>query len=167
MAGTGLEPCFSGPIQEFPCCAGHRLRTSPAPAPSSSLPFFSHHPPPPPRPAWDRTDPSQRLHLLTEAWVQPPCLQQPSVSVPVDLPGPGSLLSALLALNLASQEGRGRVEQQGCHLQCITSGPLPLPPALPRGQRHPPGQLQVWMSWMGPTGQGSSWAEAPSCLPRA
>lgn len=138
MAGTGLEPCFSGPIQEFPCCAGHRLRTSPAPAPSSSLPFFSHHPPPPPRPAWDRTDPSQRLHLLTEAWVQPPCLQQPSVSVPVDLPGPGSLLSALLALNLASQEGRGRVEQQGCHLQCITSGPLPPPSSCPAPRAKTP-----------------------------
>lgn len=48
--------------------AGDKSRTSSFLFPSLLTP------PPTPNPVWDKTDPSQLLHLLTEAWFQPPCL---------------------------------------------------------------------------------------------
>lgn len=65
------------------------------------------------------------------------CLQPLSLAVLVDLPGAGSLLSALLDLNLASQEGQGGVEQQACRLWGLASGPLPLHPTLPHAEKAP------------------------------
>lgn len=75
MTGTGLEPLLQRPYPQLPLLyhqawaqAGDKSHTS-----SFLFPSLLTQPPTP-NPVWDKTDPSQLLHLLIEAWFQPPCL---------------------------------------------------------------------------------------------